>query len=136
MEKWWVIARRSSGRRRREGRTGSELVPPVPAGADIDSTSSARVASFSSVVMTCFAADIHTLATAVIAVAGRESFRTLHTNPLRFLVVPQLGASLLNKLGHADSSQPHPSHLRLETHSWIPARGSPRSPRNCPVPVV
>src|SRR6516164_8579599 len=100
------MASRSSGRRRREGRTGSEFVPPVLAVADTDSaTACGRVASFSSIVVTCFAADIHNLATAVIAVVGRESVRTLHTNRLRFLVAPQLGASLLNKLGRADSSR-------------------------------
>ena len=40
------MARRFVGRRRRNGRTGSDLVLPIPARSSADSATSDRVASF------------------------------------------------------------------------------------------
>src|SRR6516225_7970903 len=116
------MASRSSGRRRRDGRTGSDLVLPIPAGAGADAATSGRVASFSSIVVTCFAADIHDLLTALLAavapVVACESFRTPRTNWLRFLLGLELAEWHLNKRGRADSSRPRPFRWPLGTHSW------------------
>src|ERR1035437_743261 len=109
-------------------------------GTDPACVTSGDVASFSSIAMTCFDADIHNLAIGALPAAALSSpcefFRTPHTNLRRFLVVPQLTAGHQNRLGGAGSLRPHPSHSLLGIRSEVAARDWSRSSDNRPIPEV